>query len=137
MPLSGDVRINQDGIIPSARTLTNARPFDVAMVDGNGDQLTGFDPSRPSGSAITAVPLSITSVVLAAADATRRKLKIFNDSNRTLLIAEAATASAAAFTVRVPGFGFYESEKDDYTGVVSGIWTQAGSGNAMVTIHTT
>jgi hypothetical protein len=136
MALSGDVRINQDGVIPSARTLTNATPLDVAMVDGNGDQLTGFDPSRPSASTITAVPLSVTSVVLSAADPARRELKIYNDSNRTLLIAEAATASAAAFTVRVPGNGFYELGKDGYTGVVSGIWTQAGTGNAMVTKHT-
>jgi len=122
---SGDTRINQDGLVPTARTLTNAVPLDVSLVDGAGNQLVGFDASRPASSALTAVPVSVTSVVLLAANAARRQFTIFNSSSKLLSIAFAATASATAFTTQLPSGGLYESPADGYTGVVSGIWAGA------------
>ena len=133
MPISGDVRINQDGLIPAVVDLTTRDAFAVAMVDGNGDQITGFDSSRPATSVLTQVAQSATSVVLKASNAARRQLFIYNDTNKELFIAFAATASLAAFTMMIPGKGSWELPLNGYTGIVSGIWSSAGAGNAMVT----
>lgn len=133
MPAGGDVRIVQDGIAVSARSLANAKPVDVALVDGNGDQLTGFNPSRPSSAALTQVAQSAVSVTILAANAARRSYKVFNNTSKELRLAYAATASATAFTILVPPKTLHEAFIDDYTGVISGIWAAAGGGDAQVT----
>lgn len=130
--INGDVRLVQDGVAVSARDLTNSNPIDVAINDLNGDQLGGFDKSRPASAVLTSVPSSITSVVLLAANAARRGGVIYNDSTKELKIAFAATASASAFTIKLPPAGTYELQEDGYTGVISGIW-QAVNGNARIT----
>ena len=130
--LVSDVELKQNGLIPSARTLTNAVALDTAIVDGNGDQLTGFDSSRPSGAVLTTVASSAVSVTLKASNAARRQLLVYNNSTKTLFIAFSATASATSFTVKLAAGGFYASDSDGYTGVVSGIWS-ATNGDAQVT----
>ena len=118
------------------RLLTNSVAVDVAVVDGNGDQLTGFDGSRPANSTITSVGSSIASVTLAAANAARRQLVIQNNSTKVLYIAFAATATSSAYTVKLAAGGVYESPLNGYTGIVTGIWA-AVNGNAIVTEVTT
>ena len=130
--LTPDVELAQNGIISTARVLTNASPLDVAVMDGLGNQLTGFDPSRPGTATLTSVPSAITSTVLLAANVNRRKFIITNDSTKTLYVAFAATASTAAYTLQLPLRGGYESPLDDYTGVISGIWS-AVNGAAKIT----
>ncbi len=116
--------------------LTNATAAVVAMVDANGDQLAGFDSSRPANAALASVPSSITSVVLAAANPARRQLVIVNVSTKVLSVAFAATASVAAFSFQLAANGIYESPINGYTGIVSGIWA-AVNGSAKVTEVTT
>ena len=120
----------------SVRELTNARPMDVAVVNGTGDQLTGFDSSRPSTAALTTVAASATSVSLLAANANRRQFFIVNNGSKTLYVAFAATATTGAFTFIISSNGTYISPVDGYTGVISGIWNTA-NGNAQVTEITT
>ena len=136
MPLSGDIRINQDGVVPSVRDLTNANPFDVAMVDANGDQIVGFDSSRPDTSALTSVTVATVSISLLASNPLRRQFLLFNDGTNNVFVAFAAVASTTAFTVRIPANGFYESVPDGYTGDVFAI-RSAGSGAVKVTEITT
>jgi hypothetical protein len=136
MPLTGNVQVEQNGVVVSARTLTNAKPVDVAVVNGNGDQLTGFDASRPAAATVVSVNATASSGVLLAANANRRQFIVYNDSGRNIYIAFAATASAAAYTVRISNQGSYESPKDGYTGVVS-VVTQSGTGAVLVTEVTT
>ena len=116
----------------SLRFLTNARAQDVAMVDANGDQLTGFNPSRPATATLTTVAASAVSVSLVASNAARRQVVIVNDGNKSLYVAFAATASTTAFTVRLGGGNEFVSELDSYTGVISGIWDVA-AGSARIT----
>ena len=130
--LTPDVEITQAGVTPTVRTLTNAIPFDVAVIDGNGDQLIGFDPSRPATATLTSVASSVVSVVLLASNPARRKFIIYNDSTKKLFIAFAATASASAYTIQLPLNGAFEAQMNDYTGVVSGIWSAAND-NARIT----
>ena len=124
----------------SVRELTNARALDVALVDANGDQLTTIDVnvlSTPAGAApatavITSVAGATINTVLLAANTARRKFHIFNDSIRTLKIAFGVDATATTFTILLPGQGSYESQLDDYKGVINGIWNIA-NGSARIT----
>ena len=120
----------------SLRFLTNARAQDVAVVDGNGDHVTGFDSSRPANATLTSVAASVTSVSLLASNAARRQAIIVNDGNKTLYIAFAATATTTAFTVRLGGGNEFVSEMNGYTGAISGIWDSA-AGSARITEITT
>ncbi len=125
------------GLFPgSVRPLTNSSPIDVAMVDGNGDQVTGFDSSRPANATITSVPSSVSSVTILAANAARRSVVITNDGTKVLKIAFAATATATAFTYSIPANATLELPLNGYTGVISGIWN-AVNGNARITEVTT
>lgn len=122
---------------PSQIILTNdVRASAVAVFDPTGNQLSGFDASRPSTATITSVPSSASSVTLLAANVARRRMIIVNESSKTLFVAFAATATAAAYTVSVSGNSTYQGLLDDYTGIVTGIWS-AVNGNARVTEVTT
>lgn len=116
----------------SLRSLTNARAWDVAIVDGSGDHVTGFDSSRPATATLTSVASSAVSVTILAANAARRHAYIVNDGNKTLFLAFAATASLTAYTVAVSSRGTFELPKDGYTGIITGIWDSA-NGSARVT----
>lgn len=116
----------------SVRPLTGSDAIDVAINDGLGNQLTGFDSSRPATSVITTVASSATSVTLLAANTARRRLVINNSSSSVLFVAFAATATATAYTYRVPAHSTVDGILNDYTGIVTGIWTTA-AGNAIIT----
>jgi hypothetical protein len=94
-------------------------------------------PSNNSSSATpSTVPNSATSVSLLAANANRKSFTITNNSNQDLFVEFGATASIAAFAIRLPKLpgsnipAVYEG--DEYTGAIAGIWQAAGSGGAMV-----
>jgi hypothetical protein len=127
-----DVEISQGGVVPTVRVLTNSTPFDVAVTDGLGNQLTGFDSSKPATAVLTSVPSAITSSVLLASNPSRRKFIIYNASTKILYIAFAATASTSAYSFQLPANAGYEAHLSDYTGVISGIWS-AVNGAAKVT----
>jgi hypothetical protein len=120
----------------SLRVLGETRALDVAIIDGAGAHVTGFDASRPATSSITSVATSTTSATLLAANTARRQFYIYNDSGSNLFVAFAATATATAFTVLIPKNGFFASEMNGYTGVISGILS-SGTGNARLTEVTT
>lgn len=110
----------------------DVRAAAVAVVDTTGTQLSGFDSSRPTTATLTTVASSATSVSLLAANPARRRFVVVNESSKTLFIAFAATATLTAYTVSVAGGMVYEGVLNDYTGVVSGIWSTA-NGNARIT----
>lgn len=110
----------------------DVRALDVAVVDGTGNQLTGFDPSRPANATVATVATSTTSVTLFASNADRRQIYISNESNGTLYVKFGATASATSYTVLIPKNGTWEGVLNTYTGVVDGVLS-AGTGNARVT----
>ena len=108
----------------------------VAVVDTTGTQLSGFDPSRPSTATISSVASSATSVTLLVANPARRRVVIVNESSKTLFVAFAATATTAAYTVSIAGNATYSGPLNDYTGIITGIWS-AVNGNARITEITT
>lgn len=75
---------------------------------------------------------SATSVTLLTANSSRLGFAIHNDSGNTLYVKYGATASTSSYTYKIwPGGTLIEPE---YTGIVDGIWTAAGSGTGA---HTT
>lgn len=88
---------------------------------------------RPSISAtLTNITASTSNQTLAAANAARRGVAVYNDSvTATLYIKYGTTASATSFTVRLAPGDYYESPFG-YTGQVDGVWT-AADGAARVT----
>lgn len=122
---------------PSQIVLTNdIRAAAVAVFDPTGLQLSGFDSSRPSTAAITSVASSAASVTLLPANAARRRVIIVNESTKTLFVAFAATATATAYTVSLAGGATYQGALNDYTGIITGIWSVV-NGNARITEITT
>ena len=116
----------------STRQLSDARAIDVALLDTAGNQLSGFDTSRPATAAHTTVPSAAVSTTLLAANPARRSFILWNNSNKTLYVIFGATATLTAFTFVLGPGGNYESKMDDYTGIISGIWN-AANGDAQVT----
>lgn len=92
------------------------------------------DPVAVGAATVGRVVASATVVTLAAANANRRGMIVFNDSASSLLVKYGAGATAASFTVRVLAGGYWEMPNPTYTGQVTGIWEGAGpTGGAQVT----
>lgn len=115
---------------------TDIRAMDVAVVNGAGVQLTGFDGSRPASATLSTVVAGVVSGVLVAANPARRRVVFHNDGGTTVFIAFAATATTTAFTIVLGKNGTYDGPLNDYTGDISAI-TASGSSNVRVTEITT
>jgi hypothetical protein len=114
----------------------------VGPIDAN---IISIDPGvvfpvvieQPPDSTITAVAQSTVSVVLAAANADRRGLTIYNNSNRVLFVrAATGAATLSNWTVRLDRNDYYELPFPVYTGDVAGIWASGSGGFAQVTEFT-
>lgn len=79
--------------------------------------------------AATSVSQSATSVSLLASNVDRKEFYIRNDANQELYINYGATATVSSPIKLGKGDTLIE---DRYTGVISGIWSGAGAGNARV-----
>jgi hypothetical protein len=123
MSLQGDVRINQDGIVPSVLPLTNSQPFAVAVVDASGSQLPGFDASRPANTVISAFTYATGAVTILAANPARRGVIVFNATAKPVNVLLATGASASSFSFQIPTNGSWDSELNGYTGIVTAFWT--------------
>jgi len=67
------------------------------------------------------------------ASAARRGAFIHNNSNGILFIKLAAGALTTSFTTRITRQGFYEIQWPNYTGIITGVWSTAGAGDAQIT----
>ena len=65
-----------------------------------------------------------------AANANRVEVIVRNDSNETLYLSLTGTATTSSTIELKKGDVFFE---DKYTGIISGIWGSAGTGNALIT----
>lgn len=88
--------------------------------------------AAPASSTPANVAASTSSVTLAAANASRRGLYVYNDGTANLFLKLGATASTSSFSVKIPAGGLYELPAPYYRGTVDGIW-DAANGNARVT----
>lgn len=113
---------------PSLLELTDGSvAAEVAIVTPTGVQLSGFDPSKGSAAALTQLAYAAGSLVALPANANRRKARIFNPTNKTVYLAYGATCSLTVFTDLIPSNTSFETDLNEYTGVISVIWSGAPS----------
>lgn len=82
------------------------------------------------------VSASASSVSLAASNAARAGLIVYNDSDYTLFLKFGTAASSTSFTYRVEAGGTYEMVLPTFTAAIEGTWDSSGgtpSGTARVT----
>lgn len=82
---------------------------------------------------LSSVAASASNVTILAANASRKRIIIHNDSTAKLRLKFGATASSTSFTIALNAYETYESPINVvYTGVIDGIW-DAATGAARVT----
>jgi hypothetical protein len=88
----------------------------------------------PSNSVVTSIGQTISTVTLLASNGARKGAIIFNTaSNKFLFVKLGSGATISDYSVRLmPGVA-YELEFPAYTGIITGTWDGAGSGDAKVT----
>lgn len=118
----------------SVREVGDARPMDIVLLGADGLPVYGFNQSRPANSQLTTLTFLAVTQVIAAANPARRRLIVYNATNKTLFLAFAATATLTAYTVPVAVNASYELDGSEYAGVVSGILAGAPSGVNKVNV---
>jgi hypothetical protein len=83
-----------------------------------------------SSATIVSIPAQSGSTIFLSPNVNRKTVKIFNDSDDTLYIAEAASASTTLYTYKLVSQALLII--DDTTGIISGIW-DGTDGSAKVT----
>ena len=134
------VKSNEDLLLEQQSTNTK---FDTLNTNGakeskQDDMITSLAniEANTSGfglgdtAAESTVSRSATSTTLIAANADRVEVIIRNDSNGTMYISLTGTATTSSTIELLKGDTFFE---DKYTGIISGIWSSAGAGNAIIT----
>ena len=115
---------------------TDVRADAVAIFDIAGNQLSGFDNSRPANATITTLAATTSSQTLLASNPARRQVFVTNEAGKTLYIAFAATASATSYTIPLAGGSSIILPLNGYTGLITAVLS-AGTGNVRVTEVTT
>lgn len=118
------------------------QPVKLAFGASSADGLVPADakglavnPSNQSAAtaAVTSQNDQATNVQLLAANTNRKGVMIHNDSISTLFVNFGATASATAFSVKIPSDALYEMAAPIYTGQINGIWSADATGAARIT----
>lgn len=81
---------------------------------------------------VTSVTAAVTTTRLAAPNAGRRGLLVFNDSTAVLYLKYGSTASTSSFTVKILAGGYWEMPLPIDPGQIDGVW-DAANGAARVT----
>lgn len=96
--------------------------------------------AAPVTATITRASVTTTSAVVAAANAERRSLAMYNEGPAEVKVAYAATASATVYTTVIPVGGWLEvpvtysnGKPRPYAGVVSAITELSGTASVLVT----
>ena len=116
--------------------VNGVRALGVAVLDANGNQVSGFDHSRPANATLTQPTVTNASSVILAANPARRQAIIVNNTGSKIFIAFGPTASSVAFTHELPNNQIYETPLNGYTGDISAI-KPSGSGTVRITEITT
>jgi len=118
----------------------------VVSIDDNGGSLTvdgtvtanagtgtfAVKEIRSSTTAVTSVAAAAANTTILASNANRLGATVYNDSNKDLYLKLGSVASTTSFTVKLVRDAYYEVPFH-YTGIITGIWDTAPSGNARIT----
>ena len=129
----GGLRVTGTGTtsVPSAGIMTIQGNASGVPVPISGT----FTTDKSSSAAISSPASSATSTTILAANTNRILATVYNDSTQKLYLAMASSASTSAFSVVVMPNSYFELPVS-YTGIITGIWTNA-NGFARVTEYST
>ena len=82
---------------------------------------------------VTTVTPTTTSTTLKAANANRKALILVNNGTSDCYVTYGATSVSTAYTYLLVASQTSTIRGEEYSGVVSGIWTATGGGNMMIT----
>lgn len=88
---------------------------------------------QPLSSTVTKQVPSLVTVTLAAANANRLGLIVYNDSSTPLYLKVGAGAGLDDYTVKVFMGSYWEAPFPVTTQIITGIWAVAGTGGARTT----
>lgn len=104
----------------------------AALLAKVGDGSALFKKTPLASNTPARVASSATVIDLVAANASRRALKIFNESTAVLYVKDGNACSITDYSVQVAAGGYYEWPLPIYTGKVTGLWASA-NGAAQIT----
>lgn len=111
----------------------------TVTVTPSGTQTVTFAANRPSAGSVYLISSATSSTTLLASNASRRKFMVHNKGNKNLYVLfNTGTATATDnFSLVLSPNGNYESDLDDYTGIIKGIWDTGANGTpALITEYT-
>lgn len=98
--------------------------YRVTVLGGSTGTFIPIDPVRATTSTNSSVAGSASSILLLAANASRKQYSIYNDSTAILYMLEGpGTASTTNYTWKIAAGGGWIN--DEYSGSVQGIWASA------------
>jgi hypothetical protein len=88
--------------------------------------------------AVEVVAITTTSTAILAANTSRKSSTICNTGNQDLYISAGGTASLTNLYADIPKVAgstvsCYKDTIPGFTGLINGVWSAAGSGNAVIT----
>lgn len=138
--ITSSTALTISGAVNQGSPGTAAQGWFVRLTDGvntlGGSNLNPLIVEEVSSSAasVTSVPRSATSVVIVSASNTANGVYITNDSNTNLFLRFGTTAATTVlYTVKLTSNAFFEVPSS-YIGQITGIWSNAGAGSALVTV---
>ncbi|HMJ84036.1 MAG TPA: hypothetical protein VK504_12745 [Vicinamibacterales bacterium] len=118
----------------SIRQVGDATARDVAILDVNGNQLSGFDASRPANAARTILTFTGVAQLILAANAARRQVFITNLTNKPLFIGLGTAPTVTDYDFQIAVGQTYISDLDAFTGAIHGILSGTPSGVNKVNV---
>jgi hypothetical protein len=130
---SGGKRLKTDGVATVVGAVNIRDTAGNALTSTGGKLDVNSAPSVSSAATNTSVARNASSVTLLLANPNRKGATIVNNSSGGMFVIFAATATTSSFTAPIPANGYYEMPQPIYTGVIAGIWSNAGAGAALIT----
>lgn len=90
------------------------------------------NPGLNNTSTVTVVTQTTQSITIISGNLLRQGASIYNNATDDLFIKKGTFASTASFTARLTAGSYFEVFAN-YSGIVTGFWSTAGSGSAMIT----
>jgi|HubBroStandDraft_2_1064218.scaffolds.fasta_scaffold27788_3 hypothetical protein len=118
-------------------TCTITVPQACVLITAGGAQKVSIDDA-PTVGTVTTVAITATSTTILAANANRKSSTICNTGNNDLYIAAGGTASLTNLYADIPKVAgstvsCYKDTIPGFTGLITGVWSNTGSGNAVIT----
>lgn len=128
----GRIAPEPDALAQNVRPIFSGSVLDVNIVSGSAGGGSSSE-TRPTSASFLSVACVPTLTTLAASNANRRGISVYNTGSVPLFVHLGAGASSTMWTVKIPPDAFYEAPAPCYTGVVTGLWEVSGSGAAYIT----